>query len=199
MTFKGELYNEQKEGLNKILSYENGILNATTAYGKTVVCSALIANKKVNTLIILESSSLIEQWKSAIESFIEYRNELPSYTTNAGRVKKRKEFVGVLQGKKDTTNGIIDIAMVGTLYKKGEFYKNIDKYGMVIVDECHHAASDTMLKVLQRIKSKYVYGVTATQIRSDQLEKINTMVIGPIRYKYSAKERNESMGVKHFV
>ena len=70
---------------------------------------------------------------------------------------------------------------------------------MVIVDECHHAASDTFKKVLKEVKAKYVYGVTATPKRSDGLEKINYMFLGPIRYSYTSKEKAENQGIKHLV
>ena len=63
--FIGELRPEQDEALKELTKYDNGILHAATAFGKTVVSSAIIAQKKVNTLIILESSALIEQWKEA--------------------------------------------------------------------------------------------------------------------------------------
>ena len=69
--------------------------------------------------------------------------------------------------------GLVDIAMAGSLCKKGEYHSLLNQYGMVIVDECHHAASDTISKVLQEIKARYVYGVTATPIRGDGLERIN--------------------------
>ncbi len=148
--FKGELREEQKPALNEMLKFDNGILHAATAFGKTVVCSAIIAEKKVNTLIILESSSLIEQWQ-------------------------------------------------GSLCKKGEFHNLLNQYGMIIVDECHHAASDTISNVLKEAKAKYVYGVTATPKRGDGLEKINYMLLGPIRYSYTAKEKAKSQGIAHLV
>ena len=85
--------------------------------------------------------------------------------------------------------GIIDIAMAGSLRKKGEWHPLLEQYGMVIVDECHHAASNTIANVLKNVKAKYVYGVTATPKRADGLEKINYMLIGPIRYSYTAKEK----------
>ena len=59
---------------------------------------------------------------------------------------------------------------------------------LTYADECHHAASDTIANVLKNVKAKYVYGVTATPKRADGLEKINYMLIGPIRYSYTAKE-----------
>jgi len=70
---------------------------------------------------------------------------------------------------------------------------------MVIVDECHHAASETMANVLQRVKTRYIYGVTATPIRGDGLEKVNHMLMGPIRYRYTSKQRAEAQGIRHLV
>ena len=197
--FKGELRQEQKLALEEMMKYDNGILQAATAFGKTVVCSAMIAEKKVNTLIILESSALLEQWKDALEKFLDIEEELPEYKTKTGRIRVRKSLIGKLQGAHDSMTGIVDIAMAGSLCKKGEWHPLLDQYGMIIVDECHHAASDTITEVLQKVTAKYVYGVTATPKRSDGLEKINYMLLGPIRYSYSAKEKAKAQGIPHLV
>lgn len=197
--FKGELRKEQKSALEEMLKYDNGILYAATAFGKTVVCSAIIAEKKVNTLILLESSSLIEQCKEALEKFLDIAEEPPEYETKTGRVKIRKSVIGRLQGAHDSMTGIIDIAMVGSLFRKGKYHELLNEYGMIIVDECHHAASDTISNVLKEIKAKYIYGVTATPKRADGLEKINFMIIGPIRYSYTAKEKATAQGIEHLV
>lgn len=199
VTFKGELRKEQKTAMNEILQFDHGILHAATAFGKTVVCSAMIAEKKVNTLIILESSALLEQWKESLEKFLDIDEELPEYKTKTGRIKVRKEVIGKLQGAHDSMTGIIDIAMAGSLCKKGEFHHLLNQYGMVLIDECHHAASDTISNVLKEVKAKYVYGVTATPKRGDGLEKINEMLIGPIRYSYTAKEKAKAQGIEHLV
>ena len=199
VTFKGELRTEQKPALDEMMKHDNGILHAATAFGKTVVCSAMIAEKKVNTLIILESSALLEQWKNALEQFLDIQEALPEYKTKTGRVRVRKSLVGKLQGAHDSLTGIIDIAMAGSLCKKGEWHPLLEQYGMVIVDECHHAASDTIANVLKEVKARYVYGVTATPKRADGLEKIIYMLIGPIRYSYTAKEKAETQGIDHFV
>ena len=133
--------------------------------------AVMIARKKVNTLILLQSSALIEQWESAMETFLIIDEEPPGYETPAGRIKRRKSVIGRLQGAHDSTTGTIDIAMIGSLCKKGEFHHRLKEFGMVIVDECHHAASDTFVEVLQEVRAKYVYGVTATPLHSDGLEK----------------------------
>ena len=179
--------------------YDNGILHAATAFGKTVVGSAIIAQKKINTLIILESSALIEQWKEALEKFLNINEGLPTYETKTGRVRKRKSLIGTLQGAHDSMTGIIDIAMAGSLCKKGKYHKMMNEYGLVLIDECHHSASETIANVLKEVKAKYVYGVTATPKRGDGLEKINYMLIGPIRYSYTTKEKAKEQGIQHLV
>lgn len=197
--FAGELRKEQEPALEKLLNYDNGILHAATAFGKTVVCSALIAKRKTSTLILLESSSLIDQWMESLEKFLFIEEEMPEYETKTGRKKKRKSLIGRLQGPHDSTTGIIDIAMVGSVCKKGEFHPRLSEYGMVIVDECHHSASDTIVNILNEVKAKYVYGVTATPMRGDGLEKINYMLIGPIRYQFTAKDKAKEQRIGHLV
>ncbi|MGI6259805.1 MAG: TOTE conflict system archaeo-eukaryotic primase domain-containing protein [Anaerolineaceae bacterium] len=197
--FTGELRDSQKKAVSALLQYDNGILSAATAFGKTVVCSNLIARRKVNTLILLESSSLIEQWEKSLSEFLTIDEELPEYKTKTGRVKKRKSLIGIIQGAKDTSTGIVDIAMVGSLYKKGEFHPRLSDYGMILVDECHHSASETVSRILREVSAKYVYGVTATPFRSDGLEKINEMLLGPVRFEYTAKEKAEEQGLEHLV
>ena len=197
--FNGELRPEQNKALKELTKHDNGILHAATAFGKTVVCSAVIAEKKVNTLILLESSALIEQWKDALNKFLIIDEELPQYKTKTGRLRTRKSLIGTLQGAHDSMTGIIDIAMAGSLCKKGEYHKLLNHYGLVLIDECHHCASETIANVLKEVKARYVYGVTATPKRGDGLEKINYMLIGPIRYSYTAKEKAMEQGIQHLV
>jgi superfamily II DNA or RNA helicase len=89
--------------------------------------------------------------------------------------------------------------MAGSLYRKGSFHELLDGYGMVIVDECHHAASETLSSVLEEVRARYVYGVTATPVRGDGLERINYMLLGPVRYRYTLKEKALAQGIDHLV
>lgn len=74
-------------------------------------------------------------------------------------------------------------------YYKGAFHERLNSYGMVIMDECHHVASTMAQRILKKVNAKYVYGVSATPMRSDNLEKINYMFLGSIRHRYTAMER----------
>lgn len=197
--FNGQLKESQIPAIEKLIQNDIGILSAATAFGKTVVCCNIIAQKKVNTLILLQSSALVQQWEDSLKRFLTIEEEAPEYETPSGRKKRRKSVIGRLQGPHDSTTGIIDIAMVGSVYRGGAFHNRLQDYGLVIVDECHHAASDTMVAVLQEVRAKYVYGVTATPFRGDRLEKINEMLLGPIRYQYTSKDRAKEQGIAHLV
>lgn len=197
--FIGKLKESQIPAVEKLLQYDNGILNAATAFGKTVVCCNVIAQRRVGTLILIQSSALMGQWQEALEKFLHIDEELPEYETPTGRKRKRKSIIGKLQGSHDSTTGIIDIAMVGSVCKNGEYHRRLKEYGLILVDECHHAASNTIVDILREANAKYVYGVTATPFRGDGLEKINYMLLGPIRYKYTSKDRAKEQGIEHLV
>lgn len=199
VSFQGDLRTQQNLAAERLLAYDNGILSAATAFGKTVVCSYLIAERKVSTLILLQSKDLLEQWVEELNKFLCIDEEPPVYKTKIGREKRRDSVIGILHGSKNTLTGIIDVAMVGSMYGKGNFNERINSYGMVIMDECHHCGSNTSIEVMEKVNARYVYGVSATPKRGDNLEKIIHMLIGPIRHSYTAKERAVEQGIGHYV
>ena len=69
--FKGKLREEQKAAIANLIAHNNGILNATTAFGKTVTAIGLIAERKINTLILVHTKALLDQWKSRLEEFLQ--------------------------------------------------------------------------------------------------------------------------------
>ena len=75
----------------------------------------------------------------------------------------------------------------------------VKDYGLVIVDECHHAAAYSFEKVLKAVRSKYVYGLTATPTRKDGWHKIIYMQCGDIRVRVSNKELKQNKEMEHTV
>ena len=199
VTFQGDLRMQQDLAANRLLAYDQGVLSAATAFGKTVVCSYLISERKVNTLILIQSKELLEQWVDELNKFLIIDEEPPIYKTKSGREKRRESVIGVLHGSKNTLTGIIDVAMAGSVYSKGKFNDRINSYGMVLMDECHHCGSNTSVEVMQKVNARYVYGVSATPNRSDNLDKIIYMLLGPVRHRYTAKERAIEQGIGHYV
>ena len=199
ISFKGELRDSQIPAVDTMLENETGILHAATAFGKTVVCCDMIAKRGVSTLILVDRADIMNQWIKRLDEFLDIDEELPEYKTKTGRIRKRKSLIGNLQGAHDTMTGIVDVAMVRSLKKKEGFHPMLKEYSQVYFDECHHAASDSAIEVLQEINAKYVYGVTATPKRGDGKEKINEFLLGPIRYRFTAKDRAEEQNIDHLV
>ena len=199
VAFNGDLKTQQDLAAQRLLAFDHGVLSAATAFGKTVVCSYLIAERKVNTLILLQSKDLLEQWVDELNKFLIIDEEPPIYKTKSGREKRRNSVIGILHGNKNTLTGIIDVAMIGSIYSKGKFNEFINSYGMVLMDECHHCGSNTSIEVMQKVNARYIYGVSATPKRGDHLEKIIFMLLGPIRHSYTAKERAAEQGIGHYV
>ena len=199
VSFNGTLYEEQMRGAKAILEHDNGILAATTSFGKTVVGAYMIAQRKTNTLILVHTTEIQKNWIDDLNKFLNINAESPEYQTKTGRVKKRKSIIGKLYTGHNSMTGIIDVAIFSSLGRGAEIDPIIEQYGMVIMDECHHGAAQTVEDVIGSAKAKYVYGLTATPKREDGLEKKVFMQFGPIRFRYTAKERAEKQGIDHFV
>lgn len=199
ISFKGELRESQIPAAETMLENETGILHAATAFGKTVVCCDMIARRGISTLILVDRADLMNQWIKRLDEFLDIDEELPEYQTKTGRTRKRKSLIGNLQGVHDTLTGIVDVAMIRSLKKKDGFHPMLKEYAQVYFDECHHAASESAIEVLQEINAKYVYGVTATPKRGDGKEKINEFLLGPIRYRFTAKDRADEQNIDHLV
>ena len=199
VSFNGTLYEEQMRAAKAILEHDNGILAATTSFGKTVVGAYMIAQRKTNTLILVHNTEIQKNWIEDLNKFLDVNAELPEYKTKTGRIKKRKNIIGKLHAGHNSMTDIIDVAIFSSLGKGDEIDPIIEQYGMVIMDECHHGAAQTVEDVIGSAKAKYVYGLTATPKREDGLEKKVFMQFGPIRFRYTAKERAEKQGIDHFV
>lgn len=181
--FRGELREKQRQAADSLAAYDTGVLSATTAFGKTVVGLWMIAHRKVNTLILVHRTQLLEQWRERIAQFL----DLP------------KEQVGQIGGGKQKRTGIVDVAMIQTLLAKGQTKDYIGEYGHVIVDECHHVSAFSFEQVMKAVKAKYVLGLTATLTRKDGQQPIVLMQCGPVRYRADAKNEAAERPFKHVV
>lgn len=200
VSFWGTLRTEQEPAAQALLAEDMGVLSATTAFGKTVIGAYLIGQRKTNTLILVQSSALLEQWKRALEQFLDIREILPEQPKKRGR-KKKLQLIGQMGGGKNARSGIIDIAIMQSMFEgEGKNVKDlVTEYGMVIVDECHHVAAFTFENVLKAVQARYVYGLSATPVRQDGHHPIIFMQCGPVRYLVDAKSQAEKRDFTHFV
>ncbi len=199
VNFKGTLYPQQAESAAKMLAQDTGVLCAATAFGKTAVAAYLVAQRKVNTLVLVHNIEIMKNWVEDFEKFLQIDEDLPEYITPKGRRKKRKNVVGTLTGGCNSLGSIIDVAMVTSLGQGDTINELVKNYGMVIMDECHHAGAAIAEDVLNAVSAKYVYGLTATPKRDDGQEQKIFMQFGPIRYRYTAKDHAAAQNVRHFV
>ena len=189
--FKGELREEQKAAIASLTAHDNGILNATTAFGKTVTAIGLIAERKVNTLILVHTKTLLDQWKSRLEEFLQIDFTEDALPKKRGRKKAFSPF-GTLDSKGNSLHGKIDIALMQSCLEDSDVKPFVRNYGMLIVDECHHVSAVNFERILKYANARYVYGLTATSIRKDGHQPIIFMQCGPIRYSADAKTQMAS-------
>ena len=200
VSFMGTLRPEQEPAAKALLAEDMGVLSATTAFGKTVIGAWLIGERKINTLILVQSSALLEQWKASLEQFLDIREVLPEPPKKRGR-KKKMHLIGQIGAGKNTRSGIVDVAIMQSLFEGEE--KSVkaftEEYGMIIVDECHHVAAFSFESILKSVHAKYIYGLSATPVRKDGHHPIIFMQCGPIRYLVDAKSQAEKRTFSHFV
>ena len=196
--FNGTLRPEQETAVTALLKHETGILSATTAFGKTVIGAYLIAEKKVNALILIHTSALLAQWKKSLSQFLTIGEALPEPTKKRGR-KKESSIIGQLGGAKNDLHGKIDIAIMQSLVSGDDVKELVKDYGLIHVDECHHVSAVSFEKILKTANARYIYGLTATPTRQDGQHPIIFMQCGGIRYRIDAKAQAEQAGFERFV
>jgi len=181
--FLGSLRPAQKKAAKAMLDHDIGVLSASTAFGKTVVAAYLIAKRGVNTLILVHRRQLLDQWAARLATFLD--------------VGSRK--VGQIGGGKRSPTGIIDVAMVQTLSRKGIVDDIVGEYGHLVVDECHHISARSFEIVARQSKAKYVTGLSATVVRKDGHHPIIFMNCGPIRYRVDDRTEARKRPFSHKV
>ncbi|MBN1930531.1 MAG: DEAD/DEAH box helicase family protein [Desulfobacterales bacterium] len=200
--FNGQLRDEQSLALNHLMRHDTGILSGTTAFGKTIVAIMLIAERKVNTLILVDKVSLQSQWKERLSEFLIVHEPLPEQPATSAKKRGRKKkvsVIGQLSSGKNSLSGVVDIALMQSLSRKGEVKECVKNYGMIIADECHHASAFTYEQILKTTNAKYIYGLTATPTRKDGHHPILFMHCGPIRYRDNPKKQAENRPFDHYI
>ena len=171
VTFQGQLRPEQQAAAREMLAHDIGVLSATTAFGKTVVAAWLIAQRGVNTLVLVHRRQLMDQWVERLSTFL----GLP------------KKEIGQIGGGKKRATGKLDVAVIQSLVRKGVVKDRVGDYGHIIVDECHHLSARGSNWLRRRAKAKFVIGLSATVTRKDGHHPIIFMQCGPVRHRVDAK------------
>ena len=179
--FLGDLQRPQQNAFRDLARHDHGVLAATTAFGKTVVAAALIAERQCNTLILVHRRELLDQWVERLRSFLAID----------------AKHIGRIGGGKRKPTGIIDVALIQSLVRKGEVDDVVAGYGQLIVDECHHLSAVSFEQVARRARARFVLGLSATVARKDGHHPIIFMQCGPVRHRVDARTQASERGIRH--
>lgn len=157
-----QLRSEQESALRKVLLHDRCILEASPGFGKTIMGIAYMHKRRQPALVIVHTKELLHQWKKRIEE----------------HCSLKKGDLGIIGDSKWKIGRLITLASQRTLVRRNlEEIKN--KFGCVIVDECHHVPATTFLSVVRQFSAPHVLGLTATPYRKDGLERLMLAAIGP--------------------
>jgi len=151
-----------------IAADHRGIISVVTGGGKTVFALSCIAQLRPDTtLIVVPTAALLEQWWEESAFYFSISLEEVHIVRISGRLK----------------TGSINLAVINTASQ----LPSTGKWGnlLLIVDECHKAASETFRKVLD-IKAKASLGLSATPERpyDDGLADVLIPALGPVIFTY---------------
>jgi superfamily II DNA or RNA helicase len=184
---------EQVPFIEGLLEKGYGIGEAPPGFGKTICMSNMTCRLGMKTLVIVHQIELAQQFEAKFRS-----------CTNVGAAEKAlgRKLVGICRSKADFDTFDICISTWQQFHaplpkadaeqwlidqqmrrrKAGEIAmrKLRDKFGLVIVDETHRAASSCFSSVVTKFNPWYRFGVTATPDRKDQLDAVIKLIVGPV-------------------
>jgi len=175
--FAGSVRPAQIDVVNSYLKPEphDGMICLQTGGGKTVCALYIASQLKMKTLIIVHNTFLKDQWEDRIKAFI------PGVT------------IGHLQGETVDVDKDIVIAMIQSISMK-EYPKEVFRgFGLTVIDECHHIASEVFVQAFQKITSKHMLGLSATPDRKDGLMYVIEWFLGPILYRSESGDKVDDL------
>jgi superfamily II DNA or RNA helicase len=157
----------QNEALNNWGKARNrGVLVLPTAAGKTFIALKAIQQLKVQTLIVVPTLDLIDQWKKRVKDCLNLE-------------------AGVVGGGENTLH-MVTVTTYDSAYIHAEHLGN--KFMLIIFDEVHHLASTGYIQIAEMYIAPYRMGLTATYERSDQRHSLLSQLVGDPVYSVGVEE-----------
>lgn len=175
-----ELWEHQREAVDAVLRYESGIIRSPTGSGKTTAAIAAAVEVGLQTLIVVWSSNLFEQWRERL----------------VDELGLKRSEVGTIRGAKATLKPIT-IAMQQTLNSRG-VAPIAHEFGAVFCDEVQRFAAKTFMATIDALPARYRIGISDDETRADKKEFLIYDTFGPVIAEIDRDELIER-GVIHDV
>lgn len=172
---------EQDKALRKLVDdFMYGILECPPRFGKTITATALICEKGLKTLILVNQEDLARQFEARFRS-----------ATNIGKVERKigRQLIGYATKWSEFKKYDIVIATWQKFHvNRKKLLKFRDSFGLVLVDEVHRFASECSPSIVDNFNSKYRIGMTATPERKDRRDVIIKNIVGPVTVRGKTKQ-----------
>ena len=182
LAFTGKPYEYQENIIKTFLDADaNGLICVPCGKGKTFMALAIAFRLGVRFMVVVDKEFLLDQWAGEMRSLI------PGI--RIGRFQAAKAEVAPEEF--DCTN-----CMIQTIVQRQIPESMLRSYGFTIFDECHHLGAKHFSKILSKLQTKHMLGLSATPTRDDGLTKVFEWHLGKPVYWEKKREADETVSVE---
>ena len=182
VSFHGELRPEQAAAAEAMMRHDCGVLEAGTAFGKTVLAAWMVAKRGRSALVVVNRVTLQRQWVARLAQFLGVRER------DIGRIGG---------GARRRATGRLDVAILQSLLRRPDAALRAMRHGFVIVDECHGLPAATFERVADRLRARFFLGLSATPVRRDGRHPVVAQQCGPVRHRVPALDLAREAPFRH--
>jgi superfamily II DNA or RNA helicase len=172
----------QQQIVEVAMQEKQGVIVAPPGSGKTFIGLSLIASHQKPALILVHRRELLDQWVERIGS----------------NLNIAKAHIGRFSGAKKLVGKQITVGLLQSFARSEELNDMRDKFGTIIIDECHHIPAKTFRNVIAHLNPEFLYGLTATPERKHNDEPLIYVYIGDIIANMADYATKAQTHGKHF-
>lgn len=172
------------------LEKKRGIIKVATGGGKTLISSLVVAGAGGKAVILVIGKDLLYQFHSFFEEV--FQQEIGLVGDGICNIKDITIASIWTVGQSLGAKGKLDDELPKEKRLDKNYFKDIRDmiYGanLILMDECHLAAANTVQAIGKAVNSQYSIGMSATPYRSDDCELLIYSIFGEIIVNISASE-----------